>query len=105
MDCESFEKLERMTIEWSQKVGLAEGSTLEKQCLKSAAEFGELFDAILLDDPENVEEEMGDLLVVLIQICDRYFKGKKTLADCLNVAFEKISVRTGKMVNGNFVKD
>ena len=47
-------------------------------------------------------EAIGDIIVVLINIATR---NNLTLEQCLEVAYNDIKHRTGKMVGGVFVKD
>lgn len=50
----------------------------------------------------ETKDAIGDTLVTLILLCDLY---GITLEDCLQQAYDVIAKRTGKMINGQFVKD
>ena len=50
----------------------------------------------------EVKDGIGDTMVTLILLANMY---GWTLEECLQVAYDVISKRTGKMVNGTFVKD
>lgn len=72
------------------------------QLSKLEEEVSELVEA---REDENRAEEIdavGDILVVLIGYCLQ--RGLK-IDKCLEVAYEEISGRTGKVVDGVFVKD
>ena len=72
------------------------------QLSKLREEVSELVEA---REDENRAEEIdavGDILVVLIGYCLQ--RGLK-IDKCLEVALEEISGRTGKVVDGVFVKD
>ena len=60
--------------------------------------FGESLDPIM----EQIKDGVGDVLVTLIGFCEM---NNLTIADCLDHAYGVISKRTGKMVDGLFVKD
>ena len=45
---------------------------------------------------------MGDILVTLIILCEQIGIDPE---ECLSMAYEKISKRKGKTINGTFVKD
>jgi NTP pyrophosphatase (non-canonical NTP hydrolase) len=67
--------------------------------LKCVAEVGELADEVAKG--RDVREELGDVLVTLIMVSALE---KTTLTECLRTAVEKIERRSGRMVNGTFVK-
>jgi len=109
VDCaytEPFEILERKVIEWGEIVGLNSGSSIEKQLLKGVEEMGELCGAVLRGNRKKIIDGFGDTLVTLI-LAHNHFRNKseKSIANCLKVAYEEIKDRTGKMKNGNFVKE
>jgi len=55
-----------------------------------------------LDLLNEIKDGIGDTIVTLIGVCEMY---GFTLEDCLQQAYDVISKRTGKMVDGKFVKD
>lgn len=50
----------------------------------------------------EIKDGIGDTVVTLIGVCEMY---GFTLEECLQQAYDVISKRTGKMVDGKFVKD
>tara|TARA_R110000868_G_scaffold268611_1_gene527807 strand:- start:255 stop:563 length:309 start_codon:yes stop_codon:yes gene_type:complete len=58
--------------------------------------------AVHTNDLREVKDGIGDTVVTLILLADMY---GWTLEECLQVAYDVIAKRTGKMVNGVFVKD
>ena len=50
----------------------------------------------------ELKDGIGDTVVTLIGVCEMY---GVTLEECLQQAYVVISKRSGKMVNGKFVKD
>ena len=91
--------------EWGRTKGLTgkDGKATERgQLFKLLEEVGELQHAIR----DNIEHEkidaIGDCTVVLILLADII---GISFEECLETAYQVISKRTGKMVNGQFVKD
>ena len=72
------------------------------QCNKTMEEVVELSDAILFDDKEEIIDALGDIYVTILIQAE--MQGLK-LEDCIASAYNVISKRTGKMVDGQFVKD
>ena len=93
--------------EWHYTRNLIEGSTDLDQFGKLQEEVLELHEALIcnsyLDNytPE-ITDAIGDIMVVLINIAER---NGLTLEQCLEHAYNDIKDRTGKMVDGVFVKD
>ena len=96
----SLEQLEMRVILWHRDRNLIEGSTDAAQHTKLVEEVKELETNILLSQP--VADDIGDILVVLINIATR---NNLSLSECLQVAYEDIKDRKGKMVDGVFVKE
>lgn len=122
-----YEELTEKVIEWANDKGIFEKSTPIKQLAKTQEELDETLVALkrlhsihlerensqqtLL--PSNAEEEevnalfeakdgIGDMLVTIIILAEML--GFDTV-ECLEAAYNVIKNRTGKMVNGLFVKD
>jgi NTP pyrophosphatase (non-canonical NTP hydrolase) len=72
------------------------------QFLKLMEEAGELGRAILKEDKPEFVDAVGDMVVVLTNLAHL---GGTSIEECVNSAYNVISKRTGKMVNGTFVKD
>lgn len=66
------------------------------------SELGEFADEILKGDKEKQINECGDVIVTLILTSAKL---GFTLEEALQSAYTKISNRTGKTVNGVFIKD
>ena len=65
-------------------------------------EAGELAQAILKQDKPEVQDAIGDMVVVLTNLAE--LEGF-TIEDCIDSAYTEISTRRGKMHNGTFVKE
>lgn len=95
-----MEELIGKVEQWHIDRNLIKGSTDKSQVLKLMQELGELSDSVCKD--ECLLDDVGDILVILINICTR---NNVTLKDCLLTAYRDIKDRKGKMVDGVFVKD
>ena len=95
-------ELEAAVETWAQEKGILTNDTPMAQALKTLEETTELCTAISNDDRAEIIDAMGDIMVTLIiqaKMQDLSLEG------CLESAYNVISKRTGKMVNGQFVKD
>ncbi len=68
--------------------------------MKLIQEAGELSDSICKG--KDIRDDIGDMMVVLINIMVR---NDLSLEECLKVAYDDIKGRTGRMVDGVFVKE
>jgi len=88
--------------DWAGERGLYTKGDTKTQFCKLMEESGELGRAILKNDNEEFVDAIGDMVVVLTNLAHL---GGTTIEDCIDAAYKVISKRTGKMVNGTFVKD
>ena len=87
--------------QWHHDRNLIEGSTdLQQFNGKLLEEVKELETNILLSQP--IADDIGDILVVLINIATR---NNLSLSECLQIAYDDIKDRKGKMVEGVFIKE
>lgn len=98
----SYGELEALVIAWAAQKGILENGTPRAQAMKTWEETDELITAIENDDRAEVIDALGDILVTIIIQAE--MQGLK-LTECLESAYNVISKRTGKMVDGQFVKD
>lgn len=87
---------------WAKERGIYEKGDVKTQYLKLNEEMGELSRSILKQDDEEFVDAIGDCVVVLTNLAA--LKGFN-IEDCINSAYNVISKRKGKMVNGTFVKE
>lgn len=73
-----------------------------KQFSKVAEEFGEIAAALARNDKEELQDAIGDTVVTLIILAQQQ---GMNLRDCLQTAYDVIKGRTGKTVDGVFIKD
>lgn len=86
--------------QWHHDRNLIAGSTDKDQYMKLIQEAGELSDNICKG--KDLKDDIGDMLVVLINIAER---NQHTIEECLEVAYNDIKDRKGKMIDGVFVKE
>jgi NTP pyrophosphatase (non-canonical NTP hydrolase) len=87
---------------WAEERGIYDKGDAKTQYVKLAEEFGELAKALLKDDQPEIIDAIGDMVVVLTNLAHQ--RGVNIEA-CIQSAYDVISKRKGKMVNGTFVKD
>lgn len=88
--------------DWAASKGIYANGDSKTQYIKLQEEAGELAKAILKNDDDEFIDAIGDCVVVLTNLAA--LKGYK-IEDCINSAYSVIAKRTGKMINGTFVKD
>jgi NTP pyrophosphatase (non-canonical NTP hydrolase) len=87
---------------WAKERGLYKKGNSTTQYVKLQEEAGELAKALLSNDKAEIKDAIGDIVVVLTNLAHLE---KLTIEDCIDAAYQEISNRTGKMINGTFVKD
>ena len=95
-----MENLVELIEQWHHDRNLVEGSTDKDQYMKLIQEAGELSDSICKG--KDIRDDIGDMMVVLINIMARNDLG---MQECLQVAYDDIKDRKGKMIDGVFVKE
>ena len=87
---------------WASDRGLYKKGDPKTQALKLVEEVGETCRAILKGNQSDIEDGIGDAVVVLTNLahlCDT------DIEHCIESAYNEIKDRTGKMSNGTFKKD
>ena len=114
----NYQELESKVIEWAGDKGILTKATPKAQADKTKEEVEELMEAVgfqsigieeftnskgkVVNTDEEIKDALGDILVTIIIGAE--LQGL-SLMDCLESAYNVISKRTGKMINGQFVKD
>ena len=88
--------------DWAKTRGLYDKGNSHTQYVKLQEEAGELAKALLDNDGIEILDAIGDIVVVLTNLA--HLEGF-TIEQCIESAYDEISDRTGKMINGTFVKD
>ena len=87
---------------WAKDRGLYEKGDPKTQYIKLMEEAGEVGRAILKEDTAEIIDGIGDMVVVLTNLAEL---NGVSIEDCIQEAYNVISKRTGKMINGTFVKN
>ena len=87
---------------WAEVRGLYDKGNTYVQYVKLQEEAGELAKALLQSDYDEVNDAIGDMVVVLTNLA--HLHGTE-IEHCIEDAYKVISKRKGKMINGTFVKD
>ena len=87
---------------WANERGLYDKGDVKTQYIKLMEETGEIGRAILKNDTEQIIDGIGDAVVVLTNLAEL---NGVSIEDCIQEAYNVIAKRTGKMINGTFVKD
>jgi len=87
---------------WASNRGLYKGGDPKTQALKLVEEVGETCKAILKNDQAEIEDGIGDCVVVLTNLAHLC---NTDIEHCIELAYDEIKDRKGKMDNGTFKKD
>lgn len=120
----NFEDLKDKVLSWADDKDLLHSQNAPKQFLKfieevfefkSELDIWKLYKKFKHDENieqdfsieeferwENLKLEMGDIFVTLIILCKQIGIDP---VECLSMAYEKIKDRSGRTINGTFVKD
>lgn len=94
--------MNQLIEQWAEDKGIFEKATVVTQLKKLVEEVGEVVDAAKNGDIEEMKLEIGDCRVVLTILAKMI---GSDLDECSKLAYDKISKRKGKMINGVFVKE
>ena len=75
---------------------------MKTQLIKLYEETGELAQAVLKKNNDDIIDAIGDSVVVLTNLATL---AGYDIEHCINAAYGEIRNRTGSMVNGTFVKE
>lgn len=94
----SFEEIRQ----WAASRNITSKGDSKTQFAKLVEEIGELAQGLLKNNKAETKDAIGDIIVVLTNLST--LEGFK-IEDCINHAYNEIQNRTGKIINGTFVKD
>jgi NTP pyrophosphatase (non-canonical NTP hydrolase) len=113
-----YKQLEALVLLWAKDKGILDKATPLAQASKTSEEVHELLEAVewqslgykdytnskgkLVDTEAEIKDALGDILVTIIIGAE--LQGL-SLLNCLQSAYDVISKRNGKMIDGQFVKD
>ena len=94
--------LDELIVKWGYDKGILPHPNPMAQFTKTLEEVAELGSAIQAEDRAEVMDAIGDIVVTLVMQCEAW---DLTLSECVGSAYTTIAGRTGRMVDGVFVKD
>lgn len=102
----TFSELITKINEWADKRNLKHADP-KIQWMRITEEVGEIRDVLLkptkFTEPQAaLKDAIGDTLVTIIVLAHQL---DLDVTECLNIAYEEIKNRKGKMINGTFVKE
>ena len=100
----TYEKISLFELirEWANERDLIKKGDSKTQLIKLYEETGELSQSLLKNDKNGIIDAIGDSVVVLTNLAEL---NGVSIETCIQSAYDEISSRTGRMVNGTFVKD
>ena len=107
----TFEELEQKVNEWATVRGIYDNSNALKQLDKTQEELNETRDSAVRLEIDYINHEkhlvdykdgIGDVIVTMINAAKFH---NLSIVECLEHSFNEIKNRTGKMVNGMYIKD
>lgn len=94
--------LQELILDWASKKHLLSRDNVLQQFIKFNSEGGELGDAIIKNDREEIIDAIGDVQVTLIILANQL---DLDYDKCLESAYNVIKHRKGQTINGTFIKD
>ena len=89
-------------LEWAEPKGLLNPQLAPQQFMKLSEEVGELANAILKGNKIEQIDALGDIRVVITILAEQL---GFDIDECEEIAYQEIKNRTGKTINGTFIKD
>lgn len=96
-----MDELVKLVEEWAKSRDLHNADP-RGQMLKVVEEVGETAGALAKLNSEALEDGIGDVFVTLIILCMQVDMSPE---QCLQAAYDEIKNRTGKTIDGVFIKD
>lgn len=97
----NIEQTTKLIKQWAEDRNLHTADP-NKQTLKLGEEFGELCQGLAKGNGPQVIDSIGDMFVVLTILSMQL---GVNVEDCIELAYNEIKDRKGKMINGVFVKE
>ena len=94
-------ELVKQVEQWSKDKNLDKGNP-DRQALKFYEEAGEVGAALSRNKLDDLKDGIGDTVVTLIILAQQH---GWSLQECLQYAYDEISKRKGRTINGTFIKE
>lgn len=98
----TLDELAIAVLAWADERHLIHPDNAYRQMLKVIEEVGELSGAMAKQRHEDMKDAIGDTLVTILILA---FQLGFSSTECLAHAYNEIANRTGKTVDGVFIKD
>jgi NTP pyrophosphatase (non-canonical NTP hydrolase) len=99
----TYADVEMNIVRWAEARKIIPNSNPQTQLLKAVSEMGELADATIKNNVEDIQDGVGDVMVCLIVYCALQ---DINLVNCMEIAYDVIKNRKGTLLaNGVFVKE
>jgi len=99
----TYADVEINIVRWAEARKIIPNSNPQTQLLKAVSEMGELADATIKHNVEDIQDGVGDVMVCLIVYCALQ---DINLVNCMEIAYDVIKNRKGTLLaNGVFVKE
>lgn len=98
----TIDELSMAVLAWADERGLIDKENAPRQMLKVMEEVGELAGAMAKQNEPDTVDAIGDVLVTVIILAEQM---GLSATQCLGEAYNEIAERTGKTVDGVFIKD
>lgn len=92
----------KKVIDWANERNLIHEENAKTQFIKLIEEVGEMGKSLLKNNKEQLKDDFGDVQIVLIILAEQL---GIDLDECLELAYNEIKDRKGKMIGGSFVKE
>lgn len=89
-------------VRWADQRNIILGASPEKQFVKLMEEIGELAEGIAKGRTDAIFDGIGDAVVVLTILAKQF---NTDIEHCIELAWNEIKDRKGRIVNGVFVKE
>ena len=73
-----------------------------KQALKLGEEYGELCEGLAKGKSDLIKDALGDMFVVMVILA---MQEDLDVTECIEMAYNEIKHRKGRLVNGTFIKE
>lgn len=94
--------MKEKVLNWANERNILSYENHTKQYIKLIEEVGELGSALLKQDNLKIIDAIGDIRVVITILAKQLDLDDD---ECLEMAYNEIKNRTGKTINGTFIKD
>jgi len=98
----NLDQLTKLIEEWGEGKGILPHPNPIAQFKKTQEEVNELLEGIKKEDLDEIKDAVGDIFVTLVMQTKAW---NLSMNECVQSAYDVISKRTGKMVDGQFIKD